>query len=321
MNYEQIVGNALRIVYKKLFPEEDCRKKWSEKVRKVLQRKLNLSEINRHLSEEVDSENCTEYKIQLLQIFLLRIVLDLETLQELCLLPPKGCPLENWVCCAGPCRSGKLLKGQNIYTVKKIRECVFRKKDLPKDYCDKYESVWGQFAEKGRKAGESAPLILFPVKELDPSVAKIIIAKKPELSAFIEHLFICSDHFKEKKETNNFDRRKLKNHYISNINKLLASERVKFKPNGDYHFRDKDYLNVLKGQLMNEKTEYSRAVTRPRYISNEVSLTRRFVTRLLTMDNRYYRENFVGFDNHQPDYRGQGYLSQGYQTQEYQTTQ
>ena len=74
------------------------------KIGKLLSKVNNLSEINNQLSNDY-MENETDNRRWFLVLFLMKVVLDLDVLQSLCLKPPKGVKLEQWQCFMGHCNS------------------------------------------------------------------------------------------------------------------------------------------------------------------------------------------------------------------------
>jgi len=155
----------------------------------------DLSEINPSLTNRVHTETQENF----LKIILLKTVLDLDILRSLNLFPPENCPFEKWICLFGPCSDQ--LRCYDFKTLQTLRESCGHKDNLPSDYFDRYQELWGDKVRSQsnpkRKSSTSplAPLVLFPVQAL-PQECKIdIISKYPIVKDIINELFVCCDHF------------------------------------------------------------------------------------------------------------------------------
>lgn len=193
--------------------------------------KVPLSKINPHFSEN-DSEKETDAKRQFMIAFLMKCILDFDTLRGLCLMPPEGCSLDQWQCLAGPCKSHSL-RCQNIKLVQAFRFLNGKKDGLEPGYYERFEKAWGKFKRsksknKEKKLGSNSPLMLFPVNILHESVGQAITGERPELKDYIDKLFLCCEHFKVVEKDSCLGKRSLQSFSLENINQELANGNVVF---------------------------------------------------------------------------------------------
>lgn len=152
--------------------------------------------------EKVDLKVKRQYFVTVFMKF----ILDFELLRSLCLMPPRGCSLGKWQCFAGPCQSSDKSRCQSLRVIKTIRYFIGKEDDICHDFYQDYVDTWGKFhrskSMSGVKAMEHyAPLILFPVKYLHPSVKEFILKEKPSFDEIIDELFVCPEHFKINSKT------------------------------------------------------------------------------------------------------------------------
>lgn len=230
--------------------------RWSEPVpRFLLECLTSLSDINRTLSPEV--EKLTELEQQIVITYSLKVVLDFEVLQDLCLMPPRGCPFELWVCCAGPCKSGYVRKHQDIRKLRELRSRAGIKDDIPENFYNRFEEewreIWNQEArrrkEENSKTDYNTPLFLVPVRNLNETVKNAIIAIEPGLAPSIDNLFLCGDHFKKlrTREKKGFNQRRYSSYTAENINKGIETGEISLCLARNKHFVNRSHLqNLLK---------------------------------------------------------------------------
>ena len=289
---ESAVHLAITKIYRKYFSKEEQSATWKKKVIFMTEKYIGVKNINTQMDVSINSDLPDE-QLQSLSAFLMRISYDLETLRDLCLMPPKGCPFENWVCCAGPCKSGKLLKNHNIKTVLEFRKRLGFKDDLPEDYYDKFKEEWGEILDgkRGENGIDTTPFLLLPVRDLHQSVRDKIVAREPGLANFVDNLFLCCDHFKRKNIKSGFDRRVFATFSVQNLNKTFESNKLKFVLSGEGHFIDRAHLTKLIS-LLNRDVQMSVDLTRRNF--NRKSHIARLSQSYLEMENNYYPN---GFDN------------------------
>jgi len=290
---ETAVHKAFDIFYREFWPEAHPKTSWKEQVPKILLKFVtSIADINKTLKAG-DLKRRTDIDNQVLSLLALKVVLDFETLQDLYLMPPSGYPFETWVCCAGPCKSGKLLKNHNIKTVLEFRKRLGFKDDLPEDYYDKFKEEWGEILDgkRGENGIDTTPFLLLPVRDLHQSVRDKIVAREPGLANFVDNLFLCCDHFKRKNIKSGFDRRVFATFSVQNLNKTFESNKLKFVLSGEGHFIDRAHLTKLIS-LLNRDVQMSVDLTRRNF--NRKSHIARLSQSYLEMENNYYPN---GFDN------------------------
>jgi hypothetical protein len=103
-------------------------------------------------------------RANVIKTLLCKLLLPQETLSDLELAPPPGCPEKGWICVAFPCRSFKMLQNLPYRAVKKVRTWLGHPEEETEDYL--------KFLQKALKAkwvtGEEpyTALTLFPLKDL-----------------------------------------------------------------------------------------------------------------------------------------------------------
>ncbi len=277
-----------RIVLKHQF-EESVSVAWRKKVIFVTEKFVGVKNIN---SQFNPSLNYPGEQVQSLSAFLMRIGCDLEILQDLCLMPPKGCPFENWICCAGPCKSERYFKNHNIKTVNEFRNRLGLKDNLPVGYFEKFKEEWGEILDekRGENRTESTPFLLLPVRDLHHSVKDTIVAREPGLANFAGDLFVCTDHFKRKTKRG-VDRREYSSFTLQNINEAFENNTLEFILNKERHFTDRDRLRKLIS-LLNRGASMSTVLSRKEF--NRKFHIERLSRSFNEMDNNFYAN---GYDN------------------------
>ena len=230
--YERIVQEVVTKLYKQKHKSARHTSFAQRALSFVKSASIDLEDIHPELSE--DGKNTLESQSFTLVVFILRIALPLEALRSICVMPPEGCPLERWVCCAGPCRSSNTWKSQRLDTVKVLRPQFGLQDDLPEEFYERFEQFWGHLKRRSGIIGLNNPLMLFPVKELEPIVKETIVKRNQDLADITDSLFVCVDHFKNAFPGRKvIDKRYLNNYSIENINSLLKDKKVNFKlPSG-----------------------------------------------------------------------------------------
>ena len=203
---------------------------------KFLSEYCELSAINEQLSDNYN-ENLSDNRRWFLTLFMMKITLDMDTLQRLCLMPPSGVGLEQWQCFMGHCNSTtRSLRIQNSELVENLRKMIAREDVLhiDEDFYKKYREVWGNVKRTKSKnenegLGSNSPLILFPVKYLNGRVRDTILRERPELTETVDQLFLCCEHLQPKEKLKNGRKEKSKfrrcyySYSLEHINKSLES--------------------------------------------------------------------------------------------------
>jgi len=252
-DYEKAVHKAISEHHRVLRPDAHSRTGINEQIQVIVRRYTkSLADISRSLNR--GQRKLSETEVQVASAFILKVLLDFETLQDLCLMPPKGCPFELWVCCGGPCKTGFVKRHQNINTLRRLRKCAGIKDNIPEDYYDKFEKewreIWNEEALK-KDSGETdynTPLFLVPVQSMDEAVKNAIIEIEPSLAPFVDKLFLCTDHFKRvaKLSNNSFSTKQFATFSKENLQRGLRTGELKlnfavvFK-----HFKNRDYIHKL----------------------------------------------------------------------------
>lgn len=257
-NYEKAVHKAIGELHRELRPDVHARSGWYEQTQVIVKRYIrSLSDINRSLVR--GQKKLSETEVQVISSFLLKVLLDYETLQDLCLMPPKGCPFELWVCCGGPCKSGFVKRHQNIKTLRRLRKCAGIKDDIPEDYYDRFEEEWRQIWKEAPrkdkvfdfgnlKTDYNTPLFLVPVQQLDEAVKDAIVQVEPSLGPFIDKLFLCHDHFKRVTtlSNNSFSTKRFASYSKENLQRGLRTGEVRLNFAVSFsHFRNRSYIQKL----------------------------------------------------------------------------
>jgi hypothetical protein len=162
--------------------------------REFLESFCKISEWNSFLDKSPDTAGCRPTLLAII----MKCVLDIDDLRQLCLMPPKGCPLEKWHCMVGYCQSLDKMKSQNPMALKACRFLLGKKDELPHRFYEKYQELWEPSSRinfPNRHVGQLSPLILFPIKQLHPKVKEFILTEKPEHKDRIDEFFVCTDHF------------------------------------------------------------------------------------------------------------------------------
>lgn len=290
IDIECAVNQAIKILFRQYRPEASGKLGWKEQVPVVMQRLgFVFEEIRSDLPEDI--LELTELDRQVVLLFLLKVVLDFDLLQDLGLMPPKGCPFEAWVCCAGPCKSGYSKRHHNLLSIKKYRRLTGIKDDIPEDYFDKFEEEWREiWNEEGvtREQGESdnnTPLILIPVRNLSETVKNAIVTNEPVLSSSIDNLFLCSDHFKKfvYKHGSLFAQKRFSSFTAENLNKSLESDEIKLVL-AKIHFKNRKHLQKLL-MLLSKGVQIDTGLRRREFDRKECAA--QVLNRLKAMENTY----------------------------------
>jgi len=189
-------SRTIRLV-KRIVAGKTSDKNFVEKIANFLKQYCPLKDINPSLK----SDRFTEAQREFLKIAFLKVVLDIDVLRSLCLFPPEGIQFERWNCLAGPCSSSDQLRCINYRAVNHIREATGLKDNLPENYYDNYQKVWGtsnrQRVLNQTKGKLLSPLILFPVGALAQRQRdEIIQTFRLQNEVSIDSFFLCSDHFR-----------------------------------------------------------------------------------------------------------------------------
>lgn len=300
---ESAVRRAFDIFYREFWPEAHPKTSWKEQVPKILLKYVtSIADINKTLKAG-NVKRRTDIDNQVFSLFALKVLMDFETLQDLYLMPPKGCPFEAWVCCAGPCKSGYNRRHQNIQTVKRLRSLGGIKDDIPEDYYDKYEEEWREIWEEERvqrrkeykeKSDNHTPLSLVPVRHLDVTVKNAIIEKEPGLKPFVDNLFLCCYHFKKVSslEKNEFSQRKYSSYTVGDLNKNIVEGEVRVA--SSYFFRNRKHLAKLL-MLLNKGLCIDTTLRKKSFKNKECVLT--IVNRLKEMENNFNHHHRTDFNN------------------------
>jgi len=256
---EEALHKAIGQVYSK-GAEPQCEKltyrtSWMFEIPKIISRLCGGPEaVNKSLAKI--PKKATEVERNVFLGVALKALLDFEVLQVIGLMPPKGCPFEAWVCCAGPCKSG-YRKSQNIQTLKWLRKLAGIQDNIPEDYYDKFEDEWRKIWNEGKEGrlereptDYNTPLILLPVRNLSEAVKDSIRTVEPGLSNSIDNLFLCGDHFKKIIANDigrrlGFNERRISSLTCSNVNFRLETGEIRIGFAKSKHFSDKAHLSKL----------------------------------------------------------------------------
>lgn len=240
--YERNVKSAVYKVYKQK-TDDKSRTSFIHQASTLLSEVVDLDLIHPNLK---DSGIFTKaVKTFTFVVYILRCALPLKNLRALCIMPPRGCPLERWVCFFGPCRSSNTWKCQKLDTVKHFRSIVGHEDDFPENYYEGFEEFWGNFKRKSGAIGLNNPLMLFPVRDLEPVVRDTIVKENPILAEIADNLFVCVDHFKNSDPSERVvDKRALSSFSIDNLNYQLRQKNVQFKISSQLSSR-KAYVEKL----------------------------------------------------------------------------
>lgn len=191
-----------------------------EALKRFLSGVCKLSEWNEFVSQSHDLNGL----VPILVVFVMKSVLDIEVLRELCLMPPEGCPLEKWHCFVGSCQSQDKKKCQNPMVLKHAR-VIFGKVDgLPDRFYEKYQELWEPLnlgLNPTRQLGQVSPLILFPVRELNEKVKNKILEERPQYANQIDEFYVCTDHFTPSLRT-------IYKYSLDYLNSELESDSIRF---------------------------------------------------------------------------------------------
>jgi hypothetical protein len=308
LGIERAVYKGYKQVYR-AEREAQSESQWSEPVPRVLAKLTSLTDINRTLNSEV--EKLTELEYTIILTYSLKVVLDFEILQDLCLMPPRGCPFELWVCCAGPCKSGYYKKHQDIRKLRELRKRAGIKDDIPENYYNRFEEewreIWNQEAkkrkEKNSKTDFNTPLFLVPVRDLNDTVKDAIVAIEPGLAPSIDNLFLCSDHFRKNgpRDKRGFNQRRYSSYTAENINKNLSTGEISLSLAKNKHFGCRTHLQSLL-KLLSKEPSIDTTPIRKQFDSHQCVST--VVQRLEKMANNFcHRSDAYGNYNHSSAYQ------------------
>lgn len=194
-DYKTDFSNILQIVKSITKPNVSDRE-FIDRIIGFFQQFCAISEINPHLKS---IESLTDTQRLYLKVYFLRTVLDIKTLQSLCLFPPNGIQYERWQCICAPCNSSVLLRSFNLFLVQDIRKKLGLNDNLPENFFSRFQEL--QLKQNGRKLVEFpsvtlSPLILFPLKYFSSESKKKIQENFPSLDNVpLDGLFLCCDHF------------------------------------------------------------------------------------------------------------------------------
>ena len=103
--------------------------------------------------------------------------------------------------------------------MKHIRPIIGHQDDFPEYYYGGFEQFWGSFKRKSGVIGLKSPLMLFPVRDLEPVDKDTNVKEIPILAEFADNLFVCVDHFKNNNPSEkNVEKRVLSSFSIVYIN-------------------------------------------------------------------------------------------------------
>ena len=143
-----------------------------------------------------------EIGMKYVTIWLLKAILDIDILRDLCLMPPAGISLNQWRCFLGPC-TFKIWDAQNPRGLKKLRKHCRREFEEMEGIEEDFFENWSGRRWTPRESERENVWIscshtqLFPVRALHNCVREAIIAKDRRLEQVVDSLFVCRQHFKE----------------------------------------------------------------------------------------------------------------------------
>ena len=199
-------------------------------------------------------ELCDSFRYQILILSLMKCVLDIDTLRQFCLMPPKGCSLQKWQCFAGPCEVKRSSSSyHNLDVIRAIRGVCGFEDDLAPDY-QKYKSVWGchqSQSANGNITNSFIPIILFPIKALHPQIKDEVIANRPELRDVVDELFVCPLHMSTKKAEGRLRSQNIFSFSVESINAVFIENVGRFWC-AAHSFASLTYSRTLKSVLIEE---------------------------------------------------------------------
>jgi hypothetical protein len=194
VDYKTEFSNVVHMVKNILNPCLSDRE-FIDRIVSFLTQYYSLSDINPNLK---GYGTLTETQGHYLRVIFLRVILDLETLRNLCLFAPKDIQFERWRCVFGPCNSAEQLRSCNQDVIQSIRARLGIRDELPPGYFDQYQAVWGGLSRSKqlRSVPALAPLILFPIKYFSEETKADIRRQCSFLDNIpVDGLFVCCDHF------------------------------------------------------------------------------------------------------------------------------
>jgi hypothetical protein len=206
----------------------------------LLENFVDLSAINPWFGEKSrESERLyLEMGNSMVTLLMMKCILDYDILRGLCLMPPKGVPIDQWRCCLGPCGIKTWLV-QDPLVVRELQRRV-RDEENEEELVEFRDQVWsGRYWVQPEKEPKNfawaklAHALLLPVRALHPSVKETILKEAPNLISIVDSLFICPEHIQKCKvsdpgEKKSFYERTINFYSLDLINRQIEEGKLYF---------------------------------------------------------------------------------------------